>query len=117
MRTRSRFTRIVVGVMALCALAVHLAPSSATCSGGFNIYLAGQLPDVTFTSVVPTETIVDPWYVSMPAASGGSCGIFARSTTPGVSIRHTYACFPPNCPVMPPGEWAAVGDAYQTFFE
>ena len=95
----------------LVALAMTSAPARATCAFGFTVYLAGQLPDFTFTSGVPQTVHLDPWYVSF-LTNDGSCGIFARSTVPGVSIRQTYGCPDGVCPVLPPGQWAAVGDAY-----
>jgi putative metal-binding protein len=94
----------------LVFLGLVSAPARATCDSGFTIYLAGQLPDVTFTTQVPQTVHFNPWYVSF-LSNDGSCGIFARSTLPGVSIRQTYGC-PGACPLLPAGQWAAVGDAY-----
>ena len=98
---------------AILIAAASTRDASATCAGGFTIYLSGQLPDVTLTSGVPETIHFNPWYVSFNSTSG-SCGIFARSTVPGVSIQQTYGCPGSGCPILPPGQWAAVGDAYQT---
>ncbi len=98
----------------LVFLALTSAPAHATCDYGFTIYLAGQLPDFTFTSGVPETVHFNPWYVAL-LSDGGSCGIFARSTVPGVSIQQTYGC-PGACPVVPAGQWAAVGDAYRGLY-
>ena len=67
---------------AILIAAASTRDASATCAGGFTIYLSGQLPDVTLTSGVPETIHFNPWYVSFNSTSG-SCGIFARSTVPG----------------------------------
>jgi hypothetical protein len=85
----------------------------ATCSSGFTVYSAAQLPDFTFTAGAPATVRFNPWSLSF-VSTGFSCGILARSTTPGVSIQQTYACPGGGCPVWPTGEWAPVGDAYGT---
>ena len=98
-------------------LILSLAASGAVraaCSGGFSIYVAGQIPDVVFTSGVPSTQHFDPWYATTVSLEG-SCGIYARSTTPGVSVRRSYGCQSP-CALYPPGEWAAVGNAYAGSF-
>jgi hypothetical protein len=105
--------RLLTAVCVLLCVSTW-APVHATCSSGFAIYLAGQIPDFTFTSGVPATISYSPWYVSLPSTINGSCGIFARSLTPGVSIQGTYGCPAGGCLVAPPGEWAPVGDAYAT---
>ena len=107
--------KLSFAVFVLLGLAIF-PPAHATCSSGYAIYLAGQIPDFTFTSGVPSTVSYTPWYVSFPSTGGYSCGIFARSLTPGVSIRWSYGCPGGGCPISAPGEWAPVGDAYPTFY-
>ncbi len=109
MNKRFTATAIVLTLFSIPQLA------QATCSSGFTLNLAGQLPDFTFQSGVPQTIRFNPWYVSF-VSNSGSCGIFARSTTPGVSLQGTYGCSFPGCPIAPPGVWAPVGDAYQPLF-
>ena len=98
--------------IAAVLIAAAWAPAAfATCSGGFTLYLSGQLPDVTFTAGVPETIHFNPYYAAFTSSSG-SCGIFARATVPGLSIQDSYGCPGSGCPVRPPGQWAAVGDAY-----
>ena len=107
--------RLFLTTAILLVLAAIPRPAHATCAGGFTLYLAGQLPEIKFTSGVPQTIHFSPWYVAF-ASSSGSCGIFARSTTPGVAIQQSYGCPGTGCPVWPQGEWTAVGDAYQPLF-
>lgn len=90
-------------------------PARAACSNNFTIRPAGQLPDFTFTSGVPRTIRYNPHYVSF-ASTDYSCGIYARSTVPGLSVQQTYGCPGTGCAVGAPGTWVAVGDAYPTFF-
>jgi len=95
-------------------LSIAAPPAHALCSSGFSIYLAGQIPDFTFTSGVPMTISYSPLYVSFAPNDGYSCGIVARSLTPGVSVQWSYGCPGGVCPIAPTGEWAEVGDAYAT---
>ncbi len=100
-----------LGWIAVIATLFWLEPAHATCANGFTIYVSGQVPDITFRAGVPQTIRFNPWYASFNSNSF-SCGIFARVTTPGVSVQQSYGCPGSGCPVIPPGEWAAVGDAY-----
>ncbi|HEX5041700.1 MAG TPA: putative metal-binding motif-containing protein [Candidatus Polarisedimenticolaceae bacterium] len=100
-------------ILLAAALLLAAERAQATCANGFTIELSGQLPDITFTEGVPQTIHFNPWYVTFNSTSY-SCGIFARSNTPGVSLQDTYGCPGSGCPLRPPGEWAPVGDAYPT---
>ncbi len=103
--------RIVTVALLLSGLAAALAPARATCSSGFSMYLAGQVPEIHFTAGVPQTISFKPWYVSF-SSSSGSCGVFAKSTTAGVGIRDSYGCPGTGCTLEPTGTWAPVGSAY-----
>ena len=75
MRKRFPAMAIVLTLFSIPQLA------QATCSSGFTLNLAGQLPDFTFQSGAPQTIRFNQWYVSF-VSNSGSCGIFARSTTP-----------------------------------
>ena len=100
----------VAVVMIVCAFALPRA--QAVCADQGILGIAGQIPDVTFTSGLPSMTRVNPWWASFQGP-GWSCGVLARSTAPGVSVQDTYGC-PPGCKIHPPGEWAAVEPSYPT---
>src|SRR5262245_1950462 len=89
--------------------------AQAVCDDQGFVRIGGQIPDVVFTSGVPSKVRIVPWWASFTGA-GWSCGVMARSTTPGVSVQNTYGCpgAPPVCPIHPPGEWAAVKSSYIT---
>jgi hypothetical protein len=88
------------------------SPALATCDAAY-IRIAGQIPDVVFTSGMPSKVRIVPWWASFNVAVS-SCGVLARSTTPGVSIQDTYGCVGDVCPIRAPGEWAAVKSSYTT---
>jgi hypothetical protein len=104
----------LVAVLIVSTLFVPLA--HATCDDQGFLRIAGQIPDVTFTSGVASSTRVDPWWAAFQGA-GSSCGVLARSTTPGVSVQDTYGCSGNQCKVHLPGEWAAVKSSYITFVD
>jgi hypothetical protein len=79
--------------------------------GGATQYLAGQIDDIVLTAGVASTKTITPYYVAFPSTSG-NCGILARSTVPGTTIRDTYGCAGNSCTVHPAGEFAAVGSAY-----
>jgi Putative metal-binding motif len=105
--------RLFILATLLASLTVVSPPANATCAGGFTTYLAGQPPEIRFVAGVAETITFTPWYASF-VSSSGSCGIFARSTTPGVSIQDSYGCPGNGCTVWPTGQWAAVGNAYDT---
>jgi hypothetical protein len=84
----------------------------ATCDDQGFVRIGGQIPDVVFISGIPSKVRIVPWWASF-MGQGWSCGVMARSTAAGVSIQDTYGCFG-NCPIRPPGEWAAVKSSYIT---
>jgi len=99
----------------LLGCACFASPVHAVCSDQGILRIGGQIPDVVFTSGVPSKVRIVPWWASFDGA-GWSCGVMARSTTLGVSVQDTYGCpgAPPVCPIHPPGEWAAVKSSYPT---
>jgi len=110
-----RVLRPLAAILFLSIALSAASPARAACQGGFSIYLSGQVPDVHFISGTPSTIHFNPWYFSFSSTSG-SCGIVARSTTPGVSIQQTDGCFPGQCAIFPPGQWAPVGSASPTSF-
>jgi hypothetical protein len=91
----------------------YTSPAKATCDDQGFIRIGGQIPDIVFTRGMPSKVRIAPWWASFTGA-GFSCGVMARSTTPGVSVQDTYGCPGTGCPIHPPGEWAAVKSAYIT---
>lgn len=89
------------------------SPAKATCDDQGFIRIGGQIPDIVFTKGIPSKVRIAPWWASF-AGAGSSCGVMARSTTPGVSVQDTYGCPGTGCPIHPPAEWAAVKSAYIT---
>ncbi len=91
-------------------------PAYATCASPGILRIAGQIPDVVFTSGIASTTHVNPWWASFEGP-GSSCGVFARSTVAGVAVQDTYGCSGDQCKIHPPGEWAAIKSAYFTPFD
>jgi hypothetical protein len=110
-------TRTVTVLAVVLIASIYPKHAYGVCTGGsiggFTQYLSGQLADVVLTSGVPSTVNITPYYVSFSSTSG-NCGIFARSTVPGTTIRDTYCST--NCITHPAGEFAAIGSAYAVPF-
>ena len=106
---------VVLAVAAAASIALAPRAAEAVCTGGsvggFTQYLSGQIPDVVLKAGVASSLNITPYYVAF-SSTGGHCGVFARSTVPGTTIRDTYGCSGSGCGTHPAGEFAAVGSAY-----